>query len=160
MISSSLRNSIVRVLSYILLPVALVRVIIECKTFKKFIGYLKNTINTHNDFYQYLETLNFKLDWLNRLYSIQAIPPEFRDFDEDELYDITMRSMLPMRALIERTVLIDVVGITVTRLNEEYYSITITPSNQRMMFDSFKALVVSTVTLASVVLACFFYLKK
>lgn len=156
MISSSLRNSIVRVLSYILLPVALVRVIIECKTFKKFIGYLKNTINTHNDFYQYLETLNFKLDWLNRLYSIQAIPPEFRDFDEDELYDITMRSMLPMRALIERTVLIDVVGITVTRLNEEYYSITITPSNQRMMFDSFKALVVSTVTLASVVLACFF----
>lgn len=156
MISSSLRNSIVRVLSYILLPVALVRVIIECKTFKKFIGYLKNTINTHNDFYQYLETLNFKLDWLNRLYSIQAIPPEFRDFDENELYDITMRSMLPMRALIERTVLIDVVGITVTRLNEEYYSITITPSNQRMMFDSFKALVVSTVTLASVVLACFF----
>jgi len=156
MISSSLRNSIVRVLSYILLPVAIVRVISECKTFKKFIGYLKNTINTHNDFYQYLETLNFKLDWLNRLYSIQAIPPEFRDFDENELYDITMRSMLPMRALIERTVLIDVVGITVTRLNEEYYSITITPSNQRMMFDSFKALVVSTVTLASVVLACFF----
>lgn len=156
MISSSLRNSIVRVLSYILLPVALVRVIIECKTFKKFIGYLKNTINTHNDFYQYLETLNFKLDWLNRLYSIQAIPPEFRDFDENELYDITMRSMLPMRALIERTVLIDVVGITVTRINEEYYSITITPSNQRMMFDSFKALVVSTVTLASVILACFF----
>lgn len=153
MISSSLKNSIVRVLSYILLPVAIVRVVIEYKTFRKFIGYLKNTINTHNDFYQYLETLNFKVDWLNRLYSIQAIPPEFRDFDEDELYDITMRSMLPMRALIERTVLIDVVGITVTRLNEEYYSITITPSNQRMMFDSFKALVVSTVTLASIVLA-------
>lgn len=156
MISSSLKNTIVRVLSYILLPVAIVRVVIEYKTFKKFIGYLKKTINTHNDFYQYLETLNFKVDWLNRLYSIQAIPPEFRDFDEDELYDITMRSMLPMRALIERTVLIDVVGITVTRLNEEYYSITITPSNQRMMFDSFKALTCSILTTLSVVLAIMF----
>ena len=80
---------------------------------------------------------------MNRLYSIQKIPKEFQDFDEDELYDITMRSMLPMRSLIERTVLIDVIGIVVNRINQEYYSITLTPANQRNLFGSVKAVLVS-----------------
>lgn len=132
-----------RIASYLFLPVAMVRVVDEINTFKKFTGYLRNVVNSNNDFYQYLEKLDFKLDWLNRLYTIQAIPKEFQDFDEDELYDITMRSMLPMRALIERTVLIDVIGIVVNRINQEYYSITLTPSNQRNMFDAIRAIFVS-----------------
>ena len=140
---NTIMKKFIRFLSYIILPVALYRLVIEWQTFRKFIELLKSTVNSHNDFYQYLESLDFRLDWLNRLYSIQKIPKEFQDFDEDELYDITMRSMLPMRSLIERTVLIDVIGIVVNRINQEYYSITLTPANQRNLFGSVKATLVS-----------------
>ena len=64
--------------------------------FRKCIKILKNTINSNNDFYQYLEKLDSRIDWLGRVYTVQPIPKEFRDFTDDELYDITMRSLLPI----------------------------------------------------------------
>ena len=97
--------------------------------FRKCIKILKNTINSNNDFYQYLEKLDSRVDWLGRVYTVQPIPKEFQDFTNDELYDITMRSLLPMTKMLEKNVLIDVCSIIISRIDEESYIVCLTTYN-------------------------------
>ena len=86
-------------------------------------------VNNNDDFYNYLEKLDCQVDWLGRIYTVQPIPKEFRDFSDDELYDITMRSLLPMTKMLERNVLVDVCSIIISRVDEDAYIVCLTPFN-------------------------------
>lgn len=117
------------VLEIFVFPYTLVRLIIEYFLFRKYIKILHKCINSNDDFYQYLEKLDSHVDWLGRIYTVQAIPKPFRDFNDDELYDITMRSLLPMTKILERNVLIDVCSIIINRIDDESYIVCLTPFN-------------------------------
>lgn len=111
---------------------------------------MKDVINTNPEFFEFLERYKFTPDWLGRLYTPQVISKEFEDFNDDELYDITMRALLPMNKIIERNVLIDVVGITTKRVAKDIYIICLTPFNQNKMFRYMKLLIASIMLYAIV----------
>lgn len=117
------------VLEIFVFPYTLCMLIVEYYKFRKYIKIIENAINSNDDFFNYLDKYKFTVDWLNRLYSVQEIPKPFKDFDDDELYDITMRSLSPMMKLIEKSVLIDVCSVIVSRINDDYYIVCITPYN-------------------------------
>lgn len=111
----------------VVLPISIINFIIQYKKFKKYVNVIKQAVNDNEDFYNYLNKFDFVPDWLGRLYSIQPIPKEFRDFTEDELYDITMRSLFPLMKLLEKSVLIDVCSVIISRNTEQLYTVTLTP---------------------------------
>ena len=141
-----MKQFVIYVLEVIFLPVTLVLLVVEWFKFKKYIKIMSKVINTNDEFYRYLEKLEFRTDWLNRLYTVQPIPKAFRDFNDDELYDVTMRSLLPMMKMIEKNVLVDVCSVIISRIDEESYIVCITPYN----FPKFRTLL--TVSIISVFL--------
>lgn len=136
-----------RLLQYVFLiiclPITLCLFIIEYIRFRKYTNICIHVVNGNQDFFEYLSKLEFHPDWLKRLYSVQPIPKEFQDFTDDELYDITMRSLLPMVKLIERNVLVDVVGITINRIDQDAYIICLTPHNWNRLKTWFKLTAIS-----------------
>lgn len=127
----------------IMLPITIIMLIYEYVRFRKYVNILKQVTNSNVEFFEFLERYKFTPDWLGRLYSPQIIPKEFSDFNDDELYDITMRSLLPMNKIIERNVLIDVVGITIRRIDKNIYVICLTPYNQKAFFKYMKFAIIS-----------------
>lgn len=117
------------VLELFIFPYALCRLIYEYVLFRKYVKILRRVVNNNDDFYNYLEKLDCQVDWLGRIYTVQPIPKEFRDFSDDELYDITMRSLLPMTKMLERNVLVDVCSIIISRVYEDAYIVCLTPFN-------------------------------
>lgn len=109
--------------------------------FKKTLRLIHNVVNTDQDFYNFLEKYEFIPDWIGRLYSAQPIPKIFKDFTEDELYDVVMRTIrTSIVPIFERNNIIDVGAITVVRLNEESYIMTITTYWQKTFIESLKLL--------------------
>lgn len=127
---SRLTNTLVYLLNVALLPIAIVTFILQFIKLKKYTNIMINVINSNNEFFKYLEKFNFTPDWLNRLYTVQDIPKPFVDFSDDELYDVTMRSLLPLKELISQNVLIDVCGVVTYRVSETKYIVMLTPSCQ------------------------------
>lgn len=140
----------------LILPIALGNAIYQYICFKKTLGYLHRAVNSDNDFYNFLEQHEYVPDWLGRLYSIQPIPKIFKDFTEDELYDVVMRSIRgTLVPIFERNNIIDIGSVTVERINEDLYIMTLTTFWQPKFVKSLKILLWSTlVSITGVV--CYF----
>lgn len=117
------------VLELFIFPYTLGRLIYEYIMFRKYVKILQRVINNNDEFYNYLEKLDAQVDWLGRIYTVQPIPKEFRDLTDDELYDITMRSLLPMTKMLEKNVLVDVCSVIISRIDNETYIVCLTPFN-------------------------------
>lgn len=132
-----MKKIIITILQYVFfilfLPISVFLLIWHWVIFYKYKQLLVNAINTNDEFYLYLNKLNFIPDMLGRLYTVQEIPKEFSDFNDDELYDITMRSLLPMIKLIETNVLVDVISTIIKRINSDSYIVMLTPKNQNKL---------------------------
>lgn len=128
----------------VFLPLSLVNAIYQYFKFKKTLRLIHNVVNTDQDFYNFLEKYEFIPDWIGRLYSPQPIPKIFKDFTEDELYDVVMRTIrTSIVPIFERNNIIDVGAITVVRLNDESYIMTITTYWQKTFIESLKLLAYS-----------------
>lgn len=144
-ILTSIYHFIKYVFLTIMLPINIAMLVYEYIRFRSYITILKQVINNNVEFFEFLERYKFMPDWLGRMYSPQTIPKEFSDFNDDELYDITMRSLLPMNKIIERNVLVDVVGITINRIDKDIYIICLTPHNQKILFTYLKTTIISVI---------------
>lgn len=142
-------NFVLSIIKYVLivgcLPISIILLVHEYLVFKKYDFILKKVINSNNEFFTYLDKLEFTPDWLGRLYTVQPIPSAFRDFSDDELYDITMRSLLPMTKLIEKNVLIDIVSVIIKRISNETYFVIMTPKNDPTLMKYLKLTIISTI---------------
>lgn len=146
------------VLELFIFPVTLVLLIVEYLRFRKYIKIMKRVINNNDEFYQYLEKLECQVDWLGRIYTVQPIPKEFRDFSDDELYDITMRSLLPMMKMLEKNVLVDVCSVIISRIDNESYIVCLTPFNFPVFLHYVKMTIASAIIFIAEVVLLFKYI--
>lgn len=146
------------VLELFIFPVTLVLLIVEYLRFRKYIKIMKRVINNNDEFYKYLEKLDCQIDWLGRIYTVQPIPKEFRDFSDDELYDITMRSLLPMMKMLEKNVLVDVCSVIISRIDNESYIVCLTPFNFPAFLHYVKMTIASAIILIAEVVLLFKYI--
>lgn len=141
-------------------PIAFINAIYQYIRFKKTLKILHRAVNSDNDFYNFLEQHEYMPDWLGRLYSVQPIPKIFKDFTEDELYDVVMRSIRgTLVPIFERTNIIDVGAVTVERMNEESYIMTITTFWQSKFFKSLRILIWSFIIWVSAVIVYIFFMN-
>lgn len=145
------------VLELFIFPWTLGCLIYEYIKFRKYIKIMQRVINNNDDFYNYLEKLDCRIDWLGRIYTVQPIPKEFRDFTDDELYDITMRSLLPMTKMLERNVLVDVCAVIISRIDNESYIVCLTPFNFPVFLHYVRMSIASLVILVAELVILFKY---
>lgn len=133
-------------LSIIFLPLSLYRFIKEVYIFNRNVKIMKTVINDNNEFFNYLDSNGFSVDLIGRLYSAQHIPLEFQDFTEDELYDVVMRAIVTsLQHILNKNILLDVVGITTRKKSKEIYLLNITSNNEQILRTSYKLFIGSLI---------------
>lgn len=131
---------------FFILPISMIMIIKEWFIFKRNIKIMQTVINNNQSFFQYLDKWGFIVDWVGRLYSVQIIPKEIRDYTEDELYDIVMRSIVTsLQHILNENILLDVCGITTYKKTESIYILNITSSNEPQLKHKLKWFITSLI---------------
>lgn len=122
----------------ILFPWIIVDIILEIKKYKSYTELLKWTINSNQEFFDFLEKFNFMPAWFTRLYSIQEIPEEFMALDEKMLEGLTIKSLMPIRPMLAKSNLLSVLTLRVKRIDILRYIVILEPEN----FENLKNLII------------------
>jgi len=130
-------------LELLVLPLLLYRLVKEHKLYRVYTTILEKVINDNNEFYEFLEKYDFKVAWFDRLYSEQTIPDEMLVLNEDELYDVVIKALLPIRPILAKSLLIDVISPYIKRIALNKYLIILEPVNFIALKNRYIKLVVS-----------------
>lgn len=117
------------VIAFIIFPINLIRLIKEIKQYRKYATLIKYTIDHNESFYSFLEKYRFYPAWFTRLFSVQPIPEELVGLSDEQLYEMTVKSMLPVRSMVEQTNLLQVIELYIVRNRIDEYTIILQPCN-------------------------------
>lgn len=131
----------------ILFPWIIVDIIREIKKYKSYTELIRWTINSNQEFFDFLEKFNFMPAWFTRLYSVQEIPEEFMTLDEKMLEGLTIQSLIPIRPMLAKSNLLSVLTLRVKRLDILRYIVILEPEN----FRNIQALIIWLVSILLVI---------
>lgn len=115
----------------ILFPWIIVDIIREIRKYKSYTELIKWTINSNQEFFDFLENFHFMPAWFTRLYSVQEIPEEFMTLDEKMLEGLTIQSLIPIRPMLAKSNLLSVLTLRVKRIDILRYIVILEPENFR-----------------------------
>ena len=117
------------IIAFIIFPINLIRLIKEIKQYRKYTTLIKYTIDHNESFYSFLEKYRFYPAWFTRLFSVQPIPEELVGLSDEQLYEMTVKSLLPVRSMVEQTNLLQVIELYIVRNRIDEYTIILQPCN-------------------------------
>lgn len=129
--ASKWKQVLLAICKTILFPWIIVDIIREIKKYKSYTELIKWTINSNQEFFDFLEKFHFMPAWFTRLYSVQEIPEEFMTLDEKMLEGLTIQSLIPIRPMLAKSNLLSVLTLRIKRVDILRYIVILEPENFR-----------------------------